>query len=235
MLTVLIADDEKPARDKLAYQLNQCDGFTLIAQATSGEDAIEKINSLKPDVVLLDVEMPNLNGLDVLDVIAVPCSVIFTTAYDQYAVKAFERAAVDYLLKPFSLARLKMALARVKIASEPLPDTTTVANKPLSSRVGDKTRLLALADLSLLTSQDGQTYALSGAKRHPVDYSLDELAASLPDNFVRVHRSCIANIHQILEIERWFNGNLLLKFKGNDEQISTSRSGTAKLKQLLDL
>ncbi|NQZ12488.1 MAG: response regulator [Algicola sp.] len=125
MLTVLIADDEKPARDKLAHQLSHCEGFTLIAQATNGEQAIEKINSLKPELVLLDVEMPNLNGLDVLDVLTVPCSVIFTTAYNQYAVKAFERAAVDYLLKPFSLARLKMALARVKMASQPPRDTAT--------------------------------------------------------------------------------------------------------------
>ncbi len=235
MLTVLIADDEKPARDKLAHQLSHCEGFTLIAQASNGEQAIEKINTLKPDVVLLDVEMPNLNGLDVLDVLTVPCNVIFTTAYDQYAVKAFERAAVDYLLKPFSLTRLKMALARVKITAEQPSSTTAFTNKPLSSRVGDKTRLLPLEDLSLITTQEGQTYALCGAKRHPVDYSLDELATGLPEHFVRVHRSCIANIHQILEIERWFNGNLLLKFKGNNEQITTSRSGTAKLKQLLDL
>jgi DNA-binding LytR/AlgR family response regulator len=128
-----------------------------------------------------------------------------------------------------------VALARVKIADEQPPSTAEFTNKPLSSRVGDKTRLLPLADLSLLTTEEGQTYALCGAKRHPVDYSLDELATNLPEHFVRVHQNCIANIHQILEIERWFNGNLLLKFKGNSEQISTSRSGTAKLKQLLDL
>ena len=106
MLNVLIADDEKPARDKLKLQLSHCDDVVLIGEAQDGQSAIEKINTLKPDLVLLDIKMPYLNGLDVLDVVEHNCQVIFTTAYDNYAIKAFEKAAVDYLLKPFPFERI---------------------------------------------------------------------------------------------------------------------------------
>jgi len=98
MLTVLIADDEKPARDKLKLQLSYCDEVELIGEAQDGQSAIELINTLKPDVVLLDIKMPYLNGMEILDVIGHQCQIIFTTAYDNYAIKAFEKAAVDYLL-----------------------------------------------------------------------------------------------------------------------------------------
>jgi len=235
MLTVLIADDEKPARDKLKLQLSYCDEVELIGEAQDGQSAIELINTLKPDVVLLDIKMPYLNGMEILDVIGHQCQIIFTTAYDNYAIKAFEKAAVDYLLKPFSLQRLKLALARITISTQNKSEETLEKDKPLSSRVGNKTRLLALSDISVITSEHTQITAYLKNVGYPLDYSLDELEARLPMCFVRVHRGCISNINHIREIQRWLNGNLLLKFQHNEIEITTSRTGTAKMKKLIDI
>lgn len=233
MLTVLIAEDEKPARDKLKLQLSHCDEVKLIGEAKDGQSAIELINTLKPDLVLLDIKMPYLNGIEILDVINHQCHIIFTTAYDNYAIKAFEKAAVDYLLKPFSLQRLKLALARITISSQ--CNSEEILDKPLSSRVGNKTRLLPLSDISAITSEHSQITAYVKSIGYPLDYSLDELEIRLPNYFVRVHRGCITNINHIREIQRWLNGNLLLKFNNNDIEITTSRTGTGKLKKLIDI
>ena len=229
MIRTLIADDEELAREKLKYQLDNISNVKLVGEACDGRDTIKQITKIKPDLVLLDINMPYINGLEVLDVIEHPCQVIFTTAYDKFALQAFEKAAVDYLLKPFSLERLNTAIARVSDRISPCPDTLS-----LCSKIGAKTRILQISKLIALTSEDGQTLAHDHRDHHPLDASLDELSERLPSNFVRVHRNALINLNKLSEMQRWFNGNLLLKFHHSELEIITSRSGAAKIKQRLN-
>ncbi len=260
-LTLVIADDEKPARDKLKRQLSLCDGFTIIGEAEDGAQAVDLIHQLKPDIALLDINMPELSGLDVLDVLHHHCQIIFSTAYDQFAIQAFEKAAIDYLLKPYSLDRLKQALARThtslsatstnarttetKISASASPDTmnSITAASVICSKQGERVRVLNLADIAVFTTSDGETLAHTLRGSFPIEQTLEQLESSLPAPYIRVHRGTIINLNHIDELQRWFNGNYLILLKpafidalGEAVgHITTSRTGSQKLRQALKL
>jgi len=242
-MRIVIADDEQPARDKLKRQLQQCPDIELVAEAENGQQAVELINKLQPDVALLDINMPLINGMEIKAKLEQNCHIIFTTAYDKFAVQAFEQAAVDYLLKPFSLARLQKALSRVedKLGEEKSRDLET-ADLTINSKISGRTRLIQLENIRVIKAELTGTVAYATLEKSdvdvinaPVNQSLDELMSFLPQHFLRIHRKTIINTKHIVEVRKWQNSNLLILLKNTSTPVTTSRSGTRKLKEFLNL
>jgi two-component system LytT family response regulator len=235
--TCLIIDDEKLARELLREFLETFPQIEIIGECNKGTDAVEQINKLKPDMIFLDVQMPGMNGFDVLDEIEHEPYVIFTTAYDQYAIKAFERNAVDYLLKPLDQERFKLAveraLKRKKMESSNLEDLLgglrTVAprasydshifvqksEKLFNLPVEEIIYLEASGDYTVISTKNDQFVSSSGIGK------LEEIMN--PDTFIRVHRSTIVNVNYLKEIERHFNGGMIVKMQ-NGKSFPVSRT-----------
>lgn len=235
MLRVLIIDDEKPARDKLKRQLSQIPNVELVGEGQSAEEAIELLQSIQPDVLLLDIEMGALSGFDLLDMLEVNAHIIFTTAYSQFALQAFEKRAVDYLLKPFNLSRLQEALDRI---TEPqLLQTAAPKSEEtrIAAKVGEKIHLLEPSEVLFIQSRHSITFARTKTREFAIESPLEKLQEILTNNFVRIHRNCLANCHFISQLERWRNGNYLVRFKDSDLTATSSRQGTANLKTFFNL
>jgi two-component system, LytTR family, response regulator len=235
--TCLIIDDEKLARELLREFLETFPQIEIIGECNKGTDAVEQINKLKPDMIFLDVQMPGMNGFDVLDEIEHEPYVIFTTAYDQYAIKAFERNAVDYLLKPLDQERFKLAveraLKRKKMEDGNLEDLLgslrTVAprtsydshifvqksEKLFNLPVDEIIYLEASGDYTVISTKNDQFVSSSGIGK------LEEIMN--PDTFIRVHRSTIVNVNYLKEIERHFNGGMIVKMQ-NGKSFPVSRT-----------
>ena len=235
-LRIVIVEDEAPARQKLKMQLAQLAGFEFVAECDNPQTAIKTIEQYRPDVVLLDIELGELNGFDVLDAISHPCHVIFTTAYGDYAIRAFESRAVDYLLKPFNLTRLREALSRVKV-KQPDQDNPNhrLSEKPLISKVGDKMRVLNYDDIVYITTNNGLCRAIGANSEYHLEGTLESLLSILPHYYLRVHRNCIVNAKKVWEIEKWQNGSYLLRFKEHPHPVTTSRGGASLIKQAFNL
>jgi len=249
-LRVFYADDEQPARDKLNHQLGLIPGIEVIGFATTGKDAVRIINQLRPDVVLLDIQMPEVSGIELVELLDYKPIVIYTTAYDKFAIAAFEQNSTDYLLKPFPLARLKQALDKAKELlqqrlalaqrqQDPAPYTLThqAKNNKLVSKQGERILLLSIEQLMYIKSEQGHTLAWDGKKFNQLSETLDQLQSVLPAHlFVRIHRSYLVNVDHIKEIQRWFNGKLMVIVNDSDNtQLSSSRAGAEKLKQTLGI
>jgi len=254
-ISALIVDDEKPARDELAYLLKAFPDVNVVGQARNGLEAVNLIKEKAPDLVFLDVQMPGLDGFGVLKKLVdkrlkLP-HIIFATAYDQYAVQAFEVNALDYLLKPFDKARVARALARARQFIEaPPPDSQRLADllESLGARAAPPTKLLLKTSQRLLlvdakemvfaTIEDGiitiATRELEGTSNYR---TLEELQASLdPNRFWRVHRSYLVNVDQVREVVPWFKSSYQLKM--NDRRgssIPVSRAQTRRLREFLNL
>ncbi len=250
-LRLVLADDELPAREKLAHQLSLIDNIEIVGVATNGKEAISLINALKPDVALLDIQMPEINGLELVEVLDHQPLIIYTTAYDQFAVQAFEHASIDYLLKPFPVARLKKALVKAhaqltqqqasmcvnsETSQTPYKLGETKLNKLISKR-GERIFLLSPADIKFIKSEQGSSFAYNGEVLHHLSDTLDQLEQRLSSqNFIRIHRGYLVNIDHIKEIQRWFNGKLMVIIDDDKKsELSTSRAGADKLKQLLHI
>mgnify|MGYP000017335836 CR=1 FL=1 len=247
-IKLIYADDELPAREKLGHQLSLMDNIEVVGVATNGKEAVSLINDLEPEVVLLDIQMPEVDGLELVDLLNYQPIIIYTTAYDQFAIQAFEKSSTDYLLKPFQLARLKTAIdkAEEKLKQQRLIDslevnttkpfeiTKTTSNK-LVSKNGERILLLSPGDIKFIKSEQGNSLAWNGEKFQYLGDTLDQLEQSLSkQGFIRIHRSYLINIEHIKEIQRWFNGKLMLIVNDeNKTELSTSRAGADKLKQVL--
>ena len=226
-VTCLIIDDEKLARDLLREYLEPFENIELLDECSKGSEAVEKINRLKPDLIFLDVQMPVMTGFDVLDEIDHEPYVIFTTAYDQYAIKAFERNAIDYLLKPMDEERFKLAVERAmkrkKMEDGRIEDLlgglrevkhrdsydshifVQKSEKLFNLPVDEIVYLEASGDYTIISTKNDQFVSSSGIGK------LEELMN--PDSFIRVHRSTIVNVNYLKEIERHFNGGMIVKMQ----------------------
>jgi two-component system response regulator LytT len=253
-LRALVVDDEQLARDELCFQLEQLGGVEITGQAGNGVEAIDAIERLRPDVVFLDIQMPGLSGFEVARrVVALGLSthIVFVTAFDQYALEAFEVNAVDYLLKPVEPARLEQALQRARRridAKAPLNEHIEKIVKLVGDRqqwrgqvavkVGERFLLVQTDDM-IYASLNGDTISIvTGQVSGTSNYrTLDELQARLdPDVFWRVHRSHLVNINKIKEIVPWFSRNYILRMKdGKGTEIPVSRSQTKRLREYLKL
>jgi two-component system, LytTR family, response regulator LytT len=253
-LRVVLIDDEQLARDELSYLLGRLGGVEVVGTAGNGLEALEALARLRPDVVFLDVQMPGLTGFEVarrlVDGGRAP-HIVFVTAYDQYAIEAFEVNAVDYLLKPVDAARLEIAVERVRRRiSAALPSTDQlekivqlIAERQgrrgqLAIRVGERL-LLVQADEIVYASLAGEAITV-GAGQHVGTTNcrtLDELQAQLdPAVFWRVHRSHLVNINKIKEIVPWFSRNYILRMRDpKSTEIPVSRTQTRRLREYLKL
>jgi two-component system LytT family response regulator len=224
--TCIIVDDEKLARDLLREYLENYPEIEVIGEADQGTDAVEKIDKLKPDLVFLDVQMPGMTGFDVLEDIEHEPYVIFVTAYDQYAIKAFEKNAVDYLLKPLDEERFRnavnRALKRKTLEHSSIEDLLSSmrserkgtydthifvqkSEKLFNLPVDEIVYLEASGDYTIITTKADQFVSSSGIGK------LEEILN--PEVFIRVHRSTIVNVNYLKEIERHFNGGMVVKMQ----------------------
>lgn len=253
-LRTLVVDDEQLAREELCFQLAQVGGVEVAGQAANGVEAIEAIERLRPDVVFLDIQMPGLSGFEVarrMVAKGLESHVVFVTAFDQYAIEAFEVNAIDYLLKPVEPARLELALqrARRRVEAEgPLNEQLEKIVKLVGDRqqlrgqvavkAGERLLLVQAEDV-IYASLNGDTISIvTGQVSGTSNYrTLDELQASLdPNVFWRVHRSHLVNINKIKEIVPWFSRNYILRMKdAKGTEIPVSRSQTKRLRDYLKL
>jgi DNA-binding LytR/AlgR family response regulator len=232
---VLVVDDEPVARRRLIRLLEQIDGVVVAGEAEDGQQALERIAELSPDLVLLDIRMPGLDGLAVARSSGLP-PIIFTTAYARHAVEAFEVAAVDYLLKPIEEARLQEAIERARRAGsafdgsrfeEVLEKLGRGAGRPprLIARRGDSSWLIDPRDVSRLRATDRYVVVRQGDRDLLLDDSLSELEDKLsPYGFCRVHRSEIVNLDHVRAVHRTLRGLVLELSDGERVLVSRRRS-----------
>lgn len=257
-INTLIVDDEKPARDELAYLLKGFPEINVIGQGKNGVEAVSLIKEHAPDLVFLDVQMPGLDGFGVLKKLVerkmrVP-HVVFATAFDHYAVQAFDVNAVDYVLKPFDKARISKAISRARKAMETqIPAAERLeqlvlqlgAGKPASTPpvkvlVKSQQRLLLVhaEDLIWASIQDGAIYVMAKDAEGSSNYrTLEELNSALDsDSFWRPHRSFLVNIHHIKEVVPWFKSSYMLKMNDKKQtEVPVSRAQTKRLRELFKL
>jgi two-component system LytT family response regulator len=240
--TVLIVDDEPPARALLKEYLSPHTDVHLIGECANGFDAVRAVSELSPELVILDIQMPKLNGIEVVELIGFQQPVIFVTAYDQYALKAFEVHAVDYLLKPFSKERFDAALLRAweriaqqktQLVEEVVRDLKQKPIERIAIREGTKVRLISTSKIEYIKAEDDYIAIAAEGKKHLKQLRLSDLELQLePALFVRVHRSYIVNITFLDRIELYAKDSRRAVMKSG-EHIPISRSGYEKLKAIL--
>jgi len=233
-LRVVIVDDEAPALSRLRDLLADCAGelaLTLAGEAASGRAAIEMLEREPADVVLLDVRMPEMDGIEVaqhLQKLERPPAVIFATAYDAYAIRAFEVHAIDYLLKPIRLARLKEALARARAAPRPAT-LAAIARAPrtyFSAQERGRIRLIPVAEVLYLKAELKYVTVRTAAREHLIEESLTKLEEEFGERFVRVHRNCLIARAAVRGFERATEAGEAqweVLLNGIDERIAVSR------------
>jgi two-component system, LytTR family, response regulator len=242
-LRALIVDDEHLARQLLREYAQEVAELEIIAECNNGFEAVKVIAELKPNLVFLDVQMPKLDGFEVLELIDEPPAVIFVTAYDQYAMKAFEAHAVDYLLKPFHPDRFKKAIERVRARlGEPLPAYTQLKTdaQPPGQKLerfvvkdGAKVHILSVDKLDYVEAQDDYIALHSENRNYLKQQTIAAIETQLdPARFARLHRSYIVNLERIDRIEPYTKDSRVVILR-NGARIPVSRSGLNKLKSLL--
>jgi two-component system, LytTR family, response regulator len=241
----LLVDDEELARKLLREMLNEHGEIEIAAECSNGMEAVKAAAEHKPDLLFLDVQMPKLTGFDVLELIdATGVSVIFVTAYDQFAMKAFEVHAVDYLLKPFSRERFEAALQRAKSRNPQKPTdpiALAAAARPAGQFVerivvkdGTRVTLIPVIKLEYAEALDDYVSLVSEGKKHLKQQTISGLEASLdPAQFVRIHRSYLVNLERVTRIEP-YGKESRVAILSNGVKLPVSRAGYARLKTLLD-
>ena len=243
-LRVIIVDDEALARMLLRELLAAHADIEIIAECGNGFEAVKAVTEKKPDLILLDIQMPKLDGFDVLELLGTEVPVIFVTAYDQYAIRAFQVHAVDYLLKPFGAERLAEALTRARVrlgTREALPAKALVsearaARSPLERiLIRDKAdvHVIPVAKIDYFESQDDYVSLKVGDKTLLKEQTLSELEQLLdPGRFVRIHRRYLLNVARLAKIEQSVTDSRVAVLQDGTE-IPISRSGYAKLREIL--
>jgi DNA-binding LytR/AlgR family response regulator len=247
-LRLVIADDEPPLRAWLKRLVAEvAPDAEVVAEAADGETALAQIEHLRPDAALLDIRMPGLSGLEVAARITQPCRIVFVTAYDEFAVQAFEQAAVDYLLKPVTAERLARTMAR--LGSGPsrvdqadllrqLIDRMEKQAQPQALRwlrVGDAdaVQLIDVADVDRFEAMDKYTTVFAGKRQWLIRVPLKELEQQLdPEAFWRVHRGTLVRVAAIRQVRRDLMGRLWLDLHGGDTPVAVSRSHAHRFRQM---
>lgn len=241
-LRAIIIDDERLARKELASLLAEYDQIEVIDEAVNADDAFEKINKQNPDVIFLDIQMPGKTGFELLEMLDGTPRVIFTTAYDEYALKAFEVNALDYLLKPIHHDRFKESINKLIVEEkEKLTKKSSDSRKHLGLddqvfvKDGDKCWFVSLSNVRLFESDGNYIKVYFDNFRPMIHKSLNALDEKLDDRvFFRASRKHIINLSWIENIEPWFNGGLIVKLKGG-EKVEISRRQASKFKERMSL
>ena len=239
-MKVIIIDDERLARQELKSMLATYPGIEIIGECGDARSAIETVNNLKPDVIFLDIQMPGKTGFDLLEELTFVPEVVFVTAHDEYAIKAFEVNALDYLLKPVQPARLSDTIKKLTARLQELkggdekPNVLT-ENDQVFVKDGERCWFVKLGDVRLLESEGNYVRLYFGTSKPLILRSLNYLDERLNNRtFFRASRKHIINLQWVENIESWFNGGLLVKLRGG-EQVEISRRQAVKLKEMMSL
>ncbi|SEJ09020.1 two component transcriptional regulator, LytTR family [Cyclobacterium xiamenense] len=244
-MRVLVVDDERLARKELINLLNQNDNVEVLGEATNVDDAKEKIEELQPEVLFLDIQMPEKTGFDLLEELDFVPLVVFITAYDEFALQAFQVNALDYLLKPIEPERLTDTLKKLEKKLEDLKKEEESASKSPKSKLslsdqvfvkdGDKCWFVKLSDVRLFESDGNYIKVYFETNKPMIHKSLNALDERLDEkSFFRASRKHIINLSWVESIEPWFNGGLVVTLKGG-ERIEVSRRQAARFKDLMSL
>jgi len=243
-MRAIIIDDERLARAELKKLLQDFPEVEVIDEAANAEEGISKIDSLNPELVFLDIQMPGKTGFDMLSELERAPYVIFTTAYDEYALKAFEVNALDYLLKPVEPKRLADAIQKLHLAeqketrvggTENVNNSLLTENDQVFVKDGERCWFVKLCDIRLFESVGNYAKVFFGTNKPLILKSLNALEERLDEKtFFRANRKHIVNLRLIEKIEPYFNGGLLLELKGG-EKIEVSRRQTVKFKEMMSL
>jgi two-component system LytT family response regulator len=232
---VLIVDDEALARERVRTLLEASDGVTIVGECSGGREAVDAIIDKRPDLVFLDVQMPDLNGFEVLEAVATEWlpAVIFVTAYDEYALKAFDVHAIDYLLKPIEPERFHKALARAT-KRDLLSFLDAQPIDRLVIRTRSKVSFLKPSEIDWIEADGKHARLHAGSETHVVRHTLTRLEQRLaPHGFVRVHRSAIVNMDRIKELEPWFHGEFVVILK-DGTKLTSSAAHSQALHRIVD-
>jgi len=236
-MKAIIVDDERLARKELMSLLDNHSEIEVIDEAANADEAVEKIEKQSPDVIFLDIQMPGKTGFEMLESLERVPQVIFTTAYDEFALKAFDFNALDYLLKPIQADRLQESISKIKskIPKKSGKDRKLSAEDQVFVKDGDKCWFVKLEDIRLFES-DGNYIKVYFDKFKPMIHkSLNALDERLDDrSFFRASRKHIINLGWVESIDTWFNGGLLVQLKGG-EKIEVSRRQSARFREMMSL
>jgi two-component system, LytTR family, response regulator len=250
---ILIADDEKLAREAIKLQLQKIHDVEVVAECTNGKEALEKIKELKPDILFLDIQMPYLSGIEVLDQLDFNYSpaIIIVSAYDKYAIKAFENDAIDYLVKPYTDERFEKAFKKAyklsKLSTEQKSTSSTIEDLKtllkdfgtineivtISVKEGTKITLVLVDEIIYLEAAGNYVTIFTDTKKYLHKETLQSLEEKLPSLFVRVHKSTIVNTSYIAELHSLYNGDYLIKLK-NGKEVRLSRNYKSRIAHLLE-
>ena len=242
VLRVMVVDDEEPARLALRHALQSMNDVEVVAECANGFEAVKLVTERRPDVVLLDVQMPKLDGFDVLELIGRDVPVVFVTAYDEFALRAFEVHAVDYLLKPFTDDRLRTALDRVRTrqagsAVEPAALRSQVRQgRPLDRiviRDGAQVHVVPVDRIDYVEAQDDYVAFRTGGRTLLKEQTLGDLEGQLdPRRFVRIHRSYLLNIERLARVDLYAKDSRVA-ILSDGSKLPISRAGYQRLQELL--
>ncbi len=246
-LKVLLVDDEDLARQLLREYLTAHPDTEIVGECSNGFDAVKAIQELHPDVVFLDVQMPKLDGFEVLELVQTNAAIVFVTAYDQYATKAFDAAAVDYLLKPFDENRFQTALGRVRrrlaehaevsIDAAQLKSAAKIPGQ-FAERIvvkdGTKVHIIPVKQLEFVEAQEDYVALHTGGKTYLKQQTISSLEEALnPSQYIRVHRSYIVSLEQVSKIEPYTKDSRIAVLKCG-AQVPVSRTGYIKLREAME-
>jgi two-component system, LytTR family, response regulator len=247
-MRAVIVDDEELAREVLCEYLAAHADIEVVAQCANGFEAVKAIAEQKPDLVFLDIQMPKLDGFEVLELVGPGTEVVFVTAYDNYAIRAFEVHAVDYLLKPVGAERFEAALERArerlsgKAPHQPVPaaELAAAARPPsqylerIPVRDGTRVFIIPIAKLDYAEAQDDYVALVSEGKKHLKQQTISSLEAGLdPSRFMRIHRSYIVHLERVARLEPYGKDSHVAVLT-NGVQLPVSKSGFARLRAFLD-
>lgn len=246
MCNCLIVDDEKPARDEMKYLLERIDGMDMIIEASNGIEALKLCEKNDIDLVFLDIKMPQLSGLEVAEILMEkddPPKIIFTTAYDEYAIEAFRVDAVDYILKPIDEEKLRESVQKKifkNLDNHKIINNIKSKDKEVLNRITvyDKNKLIPInsSEIIYITVENKETIIYTEDSRYIVPNTLNKIMNKLDGKvFFRSHKSFIVNLEKIRYIEEWFNSTYNLKLKDVDEKIPVSRSNAKEFKCIMNM
>ena len=246
-LRVIVVDDEDLARTRLRKMLARyAEELEIVGEARNGEEAVSRIDALRPDVIFLDVQMPGFDGFEVVRRLKAKPYIVFATAYDEYALKAFEENTVDYLLKPIGQKRLDKTLERLRDLFERrelrlgenverlLARMASAPLKRLQVRTGEKILLVDVRDVVYFEAKDKYTFLHTADHEHIIESTLADLETKLDgEDFVRIHRSAIINLRYLGEFVKWFGGKYKVRLKDkNGTELVVSRGYADRIRRL---
>jgi two-component system, LytTR family, response regulator len=243
-LTAVIVDDEELARQVVREMLKKHPEIEVVGECANGFEAVKTVGEQKPDLLFLDIQMPKLDGFEVLELLEGNLAVVFVTAHDEHALRAFEVHAVDYLLKPFSADRFESALERatqrVGSAAPPAGELASAAREPgeFASRIvvrdGTRVQIIPVAKLDFVEAQDDYVALASQGKKHLKQQTIASVEAILdPKVFLRVHRSYIVNLERVLRVEPYGKDTHVAVLQ-DGMKVPVSRAGYGRLREVLE-